>query len=505
MLTLLFTFCASFGLSLILTPLARGLAHRLRLVDVPDSRRKHHARPIPVAGGVAILISGVVALAIVLCLPHPFSEQLNVYSFSLVGLLIAALVICTVGIADDYGLLRGRHKLLGQMVAVSILMAFGVLVQNLSIFGWYIELGLLAIPFTALFLLGAINSLNLLDGMDGLLGTVGLIISFAMAVMASMNEQWVATWVALALAGGILGFLRYNYPPASIFLGDAGSMLIGLVIGVLAITSSLKAVATASLAAPVALLTIPFFDTFAAIVRRKLTGRSIYTTDRGHLHHCLQRRGLTTYGTLAVVACFCLLTVAGALGSLLLKNELIALLSALAVIFIMIVTRSFGHAEMTLVHQRIRGFTGSLLRGRPRREPHQSEVRLQGSVEWSELWANIIECGQQLHLSMVRLDVNAPAINEGYHARWDRPHVESEDSIGWHTEIPLVAQGRTIGRLEIRGCHDDEPVWKKIALLAQLVQQFETRATLLTLNSWPALPADNKAKGFFQPKQIHVN
>src|SRR5204863_5259620 len=128
---------------------------------------------------------------------------------------------------------------------------------------------------------------------DGLLSSVGLIICLAMGSMAFLTGSWATACVAMALAGAMLGFLRYNFPPASIFMGDCGSMLVGLVVGVLAIQGSLKGPATAALAAPLALLTIPIFDTLAAIVRRKMTGRSVYATDRGHLHDCMLQRGLT--------------------------------------------------------------------------------------------------------------------------------------------------------------------------------------------------------------------
>src|SRR5262245_26371483 len=127
----------------------------------------------------------------------------------------------------------------------------------------------------------------MLDGMDGLLGVISLILSLPMAAMVVLAHRWPAAPVAHALAGALLGFLFYTFPPASIFLGDTGSMLVGLVIGVLAIQTSLKSPATLVLATPVALLAIPILDTTAAIVRRKLTGRSVYTTDRCHLHHCL--------------------------------------------------------------------------------------------------------------------------------------------------------------------------------------------------------------------------
>src|SRR5439155_8367461 len=140
-------------------------------------------------------------------------------------------------------------------------------------------------------LLGAINSLNLIDGMDGLLGSVGLILSLALAVMAALAGHWGAAAVAVALAGALLGFLPFNLPPASVFLGDSGSMLVGLVLGTLAIQSSLKAPATIALATPVALLILPIFDTTVAILLRTMTGRSLYTTDRGHLLHRLLRFG----------------------------------------------------------------------------------------------------------------------------------------------------------------------------------------------------------------------
>src|SRR5262249_40778972 len=161
--------------------------------------------------------------------------------------------------------------------------------------------------------LGAINSLNLIDGMDGLLGSLAVIISLAMAVMAAVGGHWATAAVAGALSRALLAFLCFHFPPASVFLRDCGSLLVGLCVCVLAINSSLKGPATVTLAAPVAMLTIPIWDTLAAILRRKLTGRSIYTTDRGHIHHCLQRRGLSTRGALFCLSLFCLVTVFGAL------------------------------------------------------------------------------------------------------------------------------------------------------------------------------------------------
>jgi UDP-GlcNAc:undecaprenyl-phosphate GlcNAc-1-phosphate transferase len=473
------TFGASFLLCLLQTPLARSLAYKWELVDRPDQRRKMHPRTVAVAGGLPILFSTFAAVVLVLCLSPELRELCRPHALQLYGLALAAVVIGAVGLADDFGYLRGRHKLAGQALAVGIVMVCGVVVRNITVFDYTIELGLLAYPFTLFLLLGAVNSLNLIDGMDGLLSSMGLIIVLALCAVAILSDHWTAAFVALALGGALLAFLFFNFPPASIFLGDSGSMLIGLVVGVLAIQSSLKGPATIALATPTALLIIPVFDTTAAILRRKLTGRSIYHTDRGHLHHCLLRRGFKAYHVLLLVSGFCLLTVTGVLASLALKNELLAFLSAVTVVSILVVTRLFGYGELALLGQRSRSLLASFF-GRARKDgSNQSAVHLQGSLNWNELWAGVKDLCEPLNLMAVRLDVNAPAIHEDYHARWDSTADDADDDVVWRAEIPLAVGKQVIGRLEVVGYQDDEPVWRKILTLGSLVQGFETTATEL--------------------------
>jgi UDP-GlcNAc:undecaprenyl-phosphate GlcNAc-1-phosphate transferase len=469
----------SCALSLALTPLARALAARCRLVDRPDGQRKVHARATPVAGGVTILVCAAAALAAGAAFPAA-REQFQARGADLVGLGLAAVAICAVGVADDYGLLRGRHKLAGQILAVAILLGFGVHVSRLHLFGWDIDLGLLAVPFTAVWLLGAINSLNLIDGLDGLLTSVALIISLALAALAALQGQWVPACLAAALAGALLGFLRYNFPPASVFLGDSGSMLLGLVIGTLAVQGSMKGPATVALATPTALLTIPFLDTAAAIVRRKLTGRSIYTTDRGHLHHCLLRRGFSGRRVVLCVSLFCLLTACGALATLALQNELYAVLSALAVAAVLVVTRLFGHAECVLVKERVVAAVGSFCRWRAPRA-RQIEVRLQGSADWKGLWDALVECARRLDLKALRLNVNAPALDEGYHAQWGDVRDDAEEGTLWLAEVPLTMAGQFLGRLEVSGQRDHQAMWLKIAAVAEVLERFEVLGPVATV------------------------
>lgn len=495
MTTLLLILGLSLGVCLVLTPLVRVLAARCGLVDRPDGRRKTHARATPVAGGLAVLLSCGSALAVALIAPTALQDDLAGQRTSLLGLLLAAVVICVVGLVDDYRGLRGLHKLLGQLAAVGVVMSFGLVVRNVRLFGINFDLGPLAIPFTAFWLLGAINSLNLIDGMDGLLSSVGLIVSLALAAMAVLAGQWAAACIAVALAGALLGFLRYNFPPASIFLGDCGSMLVGLVVGVLAVHSSLKTGAAVALAAPLVVLTIPIFDTAAAITRRKLTGRSIYTTDRGHLHHCLLRRGLSSRRVLLLISLFCLVTGAGALASLALDNELLALVAALAVVGVLVTARLFGYVECLLIKEHLVALAAWFLRGRANGQAHELAVRLQGSADWKELWDAVTARADELCLKAVRLDVNAPALHESYHARWDRPDGETNSPHSlWRAEIPLVAHRQAIGRLEITGHQDHQAVWEKIAALCKLVEEWEATVSMLADGARAGLPAGRNGK-----------
>jgi len=497
MMDLLLLLALSCALALFLTPVVRSWATRFGLLDVPDGRRKIHTKATPVAGGLAILAATIVTLLVAWFASPLLHNRLEKDSYFLVGLMLASVLIAILGVVDDFGKLRGRYKLLGQIAVVGLVMLMGVRVESIRLLDWPLQLGWLSIPFTAFFLLGAINSLNLLDGMDGLLSVIGIIITLGFGVIAALNESWTAAYVAVILAGGILGFLRYNFPPASIFLGDSGSMLIGLIIGVLAIQSSLKATAAVGLAAPLAILTLPIMDTFAAIIRRKLTGRSIYATDRGHLHHCMMSRGLSHRKVLMAVAALCLVCVIGAWLSIFLKNEVYALLAAGIVVSILVASRLFGYVELVLIkkslaHQTTKWFA----RGR-RGQPRQMAMDLQGDVDWTGLWERLTLSAQELDCTFVKLDINAPAYHTSFHARWEDPVEDhAEVPATWHLVLPIAVAGTIVGRVELSGQRGPEFFWDKTAKIALLLEDFETALqTALQIASGssevqPALPVN---------------
>jgi UDP-GlcNAc:undecaprenyl-phosphate GlcNAc-1-phosphate transferase len=229
-------------------------------------------------------------------------------------------------------------------------------------------------------------------------------------------------------------------------------MLIGLLLGALAIRSSLKGPTTVALAAPAAIWAIPIFDVLMAILRRKLTGRSIYETDRGHLHHSLMKRGFSGRKTVAFIGLLCSLTALGATVSVAMNNELMAYVATIAVLALLIVTGFFGHRESLLLCQRVKHFAVSLIPLRGKRSPAagQLQTRLEGTRRWDELWDMLTAFAQRFDLSAVQLNVNSPAIGEGFHASWQRKH-RPDDSQLWQSDIPLIAGNITVGRLKIMG------------------------------------------------------
>jgi UDP-GlcNAc:undecaprenyl-phosphate GlcNAc-1-phosphate transferase len=482
-LALLLVFTAALTVCLLLTPLVRLAALRWGLVDEPDGRRKIHARPIPIAGGLAVLLTVGVVLGGSLFRGGPWTEIVRDHWTRVAGLVTATVIITLVGIVDDYRGLRGRTKLFWQLAVVSIVIACGFEIRGIRLFGQTFDFDRdrsFAILITAAWLLGAINSLNLIDGMDGLLGSVGCMICAALAAMAYMNGHLHVAVIAAAMSGALLGFLCFNFPPATIFLGDSGSMLIGLVVGVLAIQSSLKGPATVALSAPVALLVIPILDTSAAIVRRTLTGRSIYATDRGHLHHVLLHRGLSNRGVLLLVGGLCVITGFGALASSYLNSEAIALASVFIVVTLLVVMRLFGQAEFLLIKERLLSLFFALRHGREQGRVHESTVTLQGSTDWKDLWRQVTARAEQLQLRAVCLDVNVPALHEGYHARWGRVPADAETRSFWRAEIPLAVHGQIVGRLEFAGLHAGAPVGEKLAEVLKVVEEVESALTRLT-------------------------
>ena len=350
-LYLLIPMAAALAVSLLLTPLVRSLAWRLGVLAHPDSERRFHRGPVPLLGGVAVYFALVAGLIAALLLDRFRQPDLARLCWTLIP---AAGLACLFGTVDDCWSLRWRAKLVLQFLAALLIVSAGLSVDFIVVFGCRIELGWWGVALTIGWLMGCINALNLIDGLDGLASVVGLSTTSMMGIIAlSMGNAHVAA-ASLALSAALAGFLVFNRPPASVFLGDSGSTLIGLVIGVLGIQGTLKSSATLSITAPVVLMTLPIFDVLMALVRRQLTGKPLALGDREHIHHCLLERGLGPWQVLGILGALCLATGAAATAATVFRMDALAWIMATTLLVLLIRLRVFGHREFGLIRQFLR-------------------------------------------------------------------------------------------------------------------------------------------------------
>jgi UDP-GlcNAc:undecaprenyl-phosphate/decaprenyl-phosphate GlcNAc-1-phosphate transferase len=305
----LFLIGTSFLCCLILTPLVRSWSQRLGVVDRPNVKRKLHTRPIARTGGLAI--SGAYLGALGLLVVSPLNGAASVNLPLAIGLVPAAIVIFLVGLLDDLRGLRPWEKLAGQICAASLAYMGGVTVAGVAGFaapGWW------TFPITVVWLVACANAFNLIDGMDGLATGVGLFASFTMLAAALLQHNAPLALATAPLVGALLAFLRYNFNPASIFLGDCGSLTIGFLLGCFAALWSQKSATLLGMTAPLMALSVPLLDTGMSVMRRFLRRQPIFSPDHNHLHHRLLDRGfsprqvaLLLYGVCGVAAAFSLL------------------------------------------------------------------------------------------------------------------------------------------------------------------------------------------------------
>ncbi|NLY51843.1 MAG: undecaprenyl/decaprenyl-phosphate alpha-N-acetylglucosaminyl 1-phosphate transferase [Firmicutes bacterium] len=293
-------------ISWLITPWYQRMAEKLGIVDEPNARRLNRV-PIPTAGGIVIILAFWAAIWLS-GVRHPAVN----------GLLAGSLIIGVTGIIDDLWDLRPRTKFLGQILAAAAVVANGTVVQFVTNpFGGMIYLGWLGVPLTILWIVAVTNMFNFIDGLDGLAAGVAVIASLSLFSVAHELGYGFVAVLLLALAGSTLGFLRYNFNPASVFMGDTGAMFLGFMLSSLAVEGALKGAATVAVAVPVVILGLPTLDTVFSVVRRVRNGLPFYKADRGHLHHRLLDLGLSQRQ--AVLLLYGTALVFGSLGVLLVQ------------------------------------------------------------------------------------------------------------------------------------------------------------------------------------------
>lgn len=290
-------FAAALLTSLAATPLARRIAVKLGAIDKPTGRRVNKV-PVPRMGGIAIFCGIAASFAVqyvgtmllgwpVVLVPSP---KLRVNYWMLV---LAFCVIFGTGLLDDKFSLKPAQKLAGQVFAAVIAVAGGLVIGDISspLGPEFISLGWMAYPVTVVYLVAYVNIINLIDGLDGLAAGISAIASFTMFVLSVMAGRLDAAALSIAVTGSSLGFLRYNFHPASIFMGDSGSLTLGFALGCSSLLSVTRFAGLTTIIVPLVIAAVPILDTLSAIVRRTRAHVSIGQADRGHIHHRLMDEG----------------------------------------------------------------------------------------------------------------------------------------------------------------------------------------------------------------------
>ncbi len=305
------TMLVAMGVTWTLTPAVIRLAERFGALDLPGGRRAH-TRPTPRIGGLAVFGGFLAGLAVAAYFTDALWNLPRVYVYWR-GMIAAATLLLVVGIVDDVRGVSFRGKFAAQIAAAAAAWLCGFRIELVSnpFGGGTLDLGLFSAPVTILWIVGITNAVNLIDGLDGLAAGIALITTISVAVLAKVRGEFGVAAASLALAGSLIGFLRYNFNPARIFLGDSGSLFLGFVLAVTSVRGSQKGATAVAILAPLLVLGLPLLDTGLAIVRRlyrlTLRGRrtdhalryvvrnldQVFLPDRGHIHHRLLDLGFS--------------------------------------------------------------------------------------------------------------------------------------------------------------------------------------------------------------------
>jgi UDP-GlcNAc:undecaprenyl-phosphate GlcNAc-1-phosphate transferase len=422
MYSLLFLGIVSAVLALGLTPLVRNLAWRFGIVDQPDHQRKIHSAPIPRLGGVAIFLSVFGAYGLLLAARMTSGTLVWVGLPLVLRLVPAFLIVFGVGLLDDLVGIRPWIKLSVELVAAGLAWLGGIHVSGLAGYSFSNEVSSFAL--TVLWIVACTNAINLIDGVDGLAAGVSLVAAITMLLGALINQHFPMALAVAPLVGALLGFLRYNFNPASVFLGDCGSLTLGFLLGCYGAVWSEKSTTLLGMTAPLLVLAVPLFDVGLAIVRRFLHQEPIFAADRAHIHHKLLSKGLTPRRLVVVIYGVCGV---GAAASLLL-TEYHQQYSGLVIVLLCLAAwlglQQLGYNEFSVAGKVVLGGAfRSVLSAQLALEAFEEEVKADMTLQ--ECWEVLCRTCPRFGFSGIVFHVDGVArqfgINTGWQARLDFP------------------------------------------------------------------------------------
>ncbi len=395
-------------LCLILTPICRNLFLRWGVVDRPDTERKLHSKPIPRIGGIPIAISYIGAVGLMLAFAPAQAKIAVQHRGLLYALLPAASLVFLTGLIDDLFALKPWQKLAGQAIAATWAVVAGAQIHLLDgqpYTTW------ITVPLSIIWLVGCTNAFNLIDGMDGLASGVGLFATLTILLAAILQGNWGLAMATVPLAGCLLGFLRYNFNPASIFLGDSGSLSIGFLLGCFGVIWSQKSATLLGMLAPAMALSLPLLDVGLSIGRRFLRNRPIFQPDRGHIHHRLLALGFEPRAAALILYLACGVAAALSLLQSSLSYHLGGLVVVLFCVFAWLGIKRLGYIEFSTARRVLAGGSFVKLVQHEVYLSHFREALVRADTQ-AEYWHIIRNTCRDLEFASVELTLNHQTFSE---------------------------------------------------------------------------------------------
>lgn len=413
MTTLLFIFVFSITLSLILTAVVRDLSIRWGVMDMPN-HRKVHKKPIPRTGGVAIFASFVVTLIAVRFFPTRLSELL-VLDKGLIFILAGGLVCFGIGLLDDLKGSKPLVKLSFQVFGAVLAYIGGIEISQIQIHGFVLHFGPFDVLVTVFWFVLFMNAVNLIDGLDGLAGGIIVFASFVMIILSVLKADYFTAILFTALAGCVLGFLRYNFNPASVFMGDSGSYFLGYAIAAMSILGSVKSQVAPALMIPILALGVPIFDTILSPIRRFIRGKKMFQPDNRHIHHRIQKLGFTTKKSVSILYGISLFLCIVALIIVNLRDEraglFLIILGAGAFIFI----RKLGYFEYIgtdKIFGWLRDLTDDSGLSLDRRGFLNHQIEISRAIDIDDMWKELVSAAEFLKVDFMEMKLTRPKKGE---------------------------------------------------------------------------------------------
>ena len=442
MISAVFAFAVAMIVAIVLTPVVRKLATELGVLDLPNDRRIH-AGAIPRLGGLAIVVAFFVALLSLFATGSAVSGLFLTHPMRALGLAVGGLFISTIGILDDARGLRAWHKLWAQCLAGTIAYVCGFRIDAVTLpFIGNLEMGVFGIVVTVLWIAAITNAINLIDGLDGLAGGVAFFACVTNFVVGFINNDVIVMLLSASLGGAALGFLLFNFNPASIFMGDSGSMFLGYVLATTSILgNTVKSSTTVAILVPFVALGVPIIDTLLAMARRFLERRSIFAADRGHLHHQLLAMGLTHRRAVLLLYALSILFTVAAIAVSIGRNTTVGAALIVITIAVVGVVRAIGNFDVALRRWRRKERIRPVALDRLRHTVPTVLSQLASARELHEVVAVLRDFAERAGLELVEL---AGSIDAFQWTRVERPSTSDSSTVTASYSIPPMGNDATL-------------------------------------------------------------